>query len=204
MPQQGFRLISMKLTTLATTALLSSSLTSFADERPNILIFLVDDMGLMDTSVPFVVDKDGKPAPQKLNKFYRTPNMEKLAKNGVRFSHFYANSVCSPSRISLLNGQFSARHRVTQWINPHKQNSGPSNWNWKGLTDKDVSLQKILKFLYFTFFLVDIQGAIQDCDTCTIIASVFKPFKAFYDDGVSFFFPNICDYSTHTMFYLII
>eukprot|EP00112_Aurelia_sp_Birch-Aquarium-sp1_P004716 Seg15340.1 transcript_id=Seg15340.1/GoldUCD/mRNA.D3Y31 product="Arylsulfatase I" protein_id=Seg15340.1/GoldUCD/D3Y31 len=116
-----------------------------AAEKPNVIIFLVDDMGLMDTSVPFVVDENGKPVKQKLNGLYRTPGMEALAKDGVRFSHFYANSVCSPSRSSLLNGQFSARHKTTQWINPKKQNAGPEGWNWAGLKPDDVSLQSILK-----------------------------------------------------------
>ena len=135
---------------LATSLITGVCLPASADERPNILIFLVDDMGLMDTSVPFVTDAQGKPVPQKLNSLYRTPNMEKIAASGVRFSHFYANSVCSPSRISLLNGQFSARHRVTQWINPSRKNAGPAEWNWAGLTDQDVSLQKLFKQAGYT------------------------------------------------------
>ena len=48
-------------------------------ERPNVLLFLVDDMGLMDTSVPFLTDSHGKPKRYPLNDFYRTPNMQRLA-----------------------------------------------------------------------------------------------------------------------------
>jgi len=96
-------------------------MVTLAAEQPNILIFLVDDiMGVMDTSVPFVVDAQGKPQVHPLNQYYNTPSMEALAMTGVRFSHFYANSVCSPSRASLLSGQYSARHKVIQWINPKK------------------------------------------------------------------------------------
>jgi len=83
---------------------------------PNIIIFLVDDMGLMDTSVPFIIDAQGHPAKQPLNDYYRTPNKTKLAEQGIRFTNFYAHSVCSPSRASILTGQNSARHGVTNWI----------------------------------------------------------------------------------------
>ena len=43
--------------------------------KPNIVIMLVDDMGVMDTSVPFLMDADGKPKRYPLNEFYRTPNI---------------------------------------------------------------------------------------------------------------------------------
>jgi len=120
-------------------------------KQPNVLILLVDDMGLMYTSVPFVVDEDKEPKQLQLNELYRTPNMMNLANNGVRFSRFYANSVCSPSRVSLLNGQYSARHGVTQWIHPMKRNRGGNEtWNWEGLTSESVSITKILKEAGYT------------------------------------------------------
>ena len=86
------------------------------DQQPNVILFLVDDMGPMDTSVPFMTDDDGKPKRYPLNDYYRTPAMERLASRGIRFSTFYAMSVCSPTRTSILTGQNAARHRVTQWI----------------------------------------------------------------------------------------
>ena len=97
-------------------------------EAPNVILFLVDDMGLMDTSVPMLADKNGKPKRHPLNDWYRTPNMERLAKQGIRFSQFYAQSVCSPTRASIMTGQNSARHRVTQFIAPEKRNGGPKDW----------------------------------------------------------------------------
>jgi len=117
-------------------------------ERPNIMVFLVDDMGVMDTSVPFLTDGDGKPKRYPLNDYYRTPEMERLAERGVRFSQFYAMSVCSPTRISILTGQNAARHRTTNWINPLSDNAGPKgapDWNWKGLEKGDVTLPAILR-----------------------------------------------------------
>ncbi|MGC1632400.1 MAG: sulfatase, partial [Gelidibacter sp.] len=115
---------------------------------PNIIVFLIDDMGLMDTSLPFLTDANGNPQKYPLNDFYITPNMEKLAAQGIRFTNFYAQSVCSPSRTSIMTGQSSARHGVTNWIHPESNNRtefGPSNWNWKGLTKSSVTLPKLLQ-----------------------------------------------------------
>jgi len=116
--------------------------------RPNIIVFLVDDMGIMDTSVPFLTDSKGKEKSYPLNHYYRTPNMERLAARGIRFNNFYAMSVCSPTRISIMTGQNAARHRTTNWINPEENNGGPNgppDWNWNGLTSRDVTLAKLLK-----------------------------------------------------------
>lgn len=63
-------------------------------ERPNIIVFLVDDMGWQDTSVPFWKDTTD------WNRIYRTSNMERLASEGMKFTQSYAHSVCSPTRTS--------------------------------------------------------------------------------------------------------
>ena len=80
-----------------------------APAQPNIIVFLVDDMGVMDTSVPFLTDENGAPKRYPLNDYYRTPSMERLAERGIRFNNFYAMSVCSPTRISIMTGQNAAR-----------------------------------------------------------------------------------------------
>jgi hypothetical protein len=46
-----------------------------APAKPNIVVFLVDDMGVMDTSVPFLTDETGASKRYPLNDYYRTPNM---------------------------------------------------------------------------------------------------------------------------------
>lgn len=92
---------------------LAYSVCGVAQERPNIIVFLVDDMGLMDTSVPFLADESGQPVRHPLNDWYHTPNMERLAKQGICFSTFYAQSVSSPSRASIMTGQNATRHGVT-------------------------------------------------------------------------------------------
>lgn len=81
--------------------------------KPNIIVFLVDDMGWQDTSVPFwnkVTD---------FNKRYRTPNMERLAREGMKFTSAYAMPVCTPTRVSLITGVNAAHHRVTHWTSPN-------------------------------------------------------------------------------------
>lgn len=118
-----------------------------AADKPNIVVFLVDDMGPMDTSVPFMADAEGNPQRHPLNDFYRPPSMQRLAAKGVRFSQFYAMSVCSPTRVSIMTGQNPARHATTNWINPTQNNAGPQGppqWNWKGLTPDDVTLAGLL------------------------------------------------------------
>ena len=52
-----------------------------ANPRPNIVIFLVDDMGVMDTSVPFLTDDAGRPKRYPLNDYYRTPPTTRIRPN---------------------------------------------------------------------------------------------------------------------------
>ena len=79
------------------------------DKRPNIILFMVDDMGWQDTSLPFWTQKT------PFNELYETPNMERLARQGMMFTQAYASSISSPTRCSLLTGTNVARHRVTNW-----------------------------------------------------------------------------------------
>ncbi|WP_232225134.1 sulfatase [Seonamhaeicola sp. S2-3] len=72
--------------------------------KPNILFILVDDLGYHDLGVTGSV-------------FYETPNIDRLANEGVMFTNGYAASrVCSPSRASIMTGKFTARHGITDWI----------------------------------------------------------------------------------------
>ncbi|MCE1199427.1 MAG: sulfatase [Marinilabiliales bacterium] len=105
-------------------------------KQPNILLFLVDDMGWQDTSLPFW--KEVTP----LNKRFHTPNMERLAREGMMFVNAYANSVSTPTRVSLLTGMNAAHHGVTNWTSPWKNNNtdgadeqfDPAPWNINGLS----------------------------------------------------------------------
>lgn len=133
---------------LYTASLLLSGQSLLAEERPNVIVFLVDDMGLMDSSLPFLTDETGKPVRYPLNDWYRTPNMERMARQGVRFSTFYAQSVSSPSRACIMTGQNATRHHTTNWINSESNNKtpfGPKDWNWKGISRQEVTLPRMLQ-----------------------------------------------------------
>jgi arylsulfatase A-like enzyme len=106
-----------------------------AQQKPNIIIFLVDDMGWQDCSVPFWTKITA------FNKRYHTPNMERLAKEGMKFTNAYATPVCSPSRISLMTGMNAAHHTVTNWTLRKDQSVDapdsilePPSWNVNGLS----------------------------------------------------------------------
>lgn len=124
---------------LLTLALPLAGLTGYGqsaqlEKRPNIILFLVDDMGWQDTSVPFWE----KETPY--NKMFETPNMERLAAQGMKFTQAYACSISSPSRCSLFSGMNAARHRVTNWTYPKNQSTDRKSdvlqlpeWNVNGI-----------------------------------------------------------------------
>ncbi len=71
---------------------------------PNIVFILIDDLGWQDVSYHG-------------SRLYETPNIDRLAEEGMRFSNAYAASgVCSPTRASIMTGKYPARVRITDWI----------------------------------------------------------------------------------------
>lgn len=73
-------------------------------KQPNIVFFLVDDLGWTDVGCYG-------------SSFYETPNIDKLAENGVKFTNAYAAShVCSPTRASILTGKYPATINLTDWL----------------------------------------------------------------------------------------
>ena len=118
-----------------------------ADIPPNIILFLVDDMGWQDTSVSF------GDMPTLQNEKFHTPAMEDLAKRGVVFTQAYsASPVCTPSRTAILTGQSPGRSKISYWIlHPDQDTSAshprlsPPPWNTKGLSKDDSTLPKILR-----------------------------------------------------------
>jgi arylsulfatase A-like enzyme len=129
-----YRLILLLFTVLVLGACESEELP---EPAPNIVLFFVDDMGWQDTSVPFWDKKT------PFNEIYQTPNMERLASDGVKFTQAYATAVCSPTRVSLMTGMNAARHRVTNWtlrkdsIQPMEKNHPTLEfpmWNVNGMS----------------------------------------------------------------------
>ena len=71
---------------------------------PNVVFILVDDLGYHDLGATG-------------STYYETPNIDRLAGSSVRFTRAYAGSrVCSPSRATLMLGQYTATHGITDWI----------------------------------------------------------------------------------------
>jgi len=72
--------------------------------RPNVVFFLVDDLGWRDLGCYG-------------SSFYETPNIDRFAKQGVRFTQAYAAChVCSPTRASIMTGKYPARLQLTDWL----------------------------------------------------------------------------------------
>lgn len=92
------------------------------DERPpNIVFFLVDDLGWRDVGCYG-------------SEVYETPNIDKLAEQGVRFTNAYAAChVCSPTRASLLTGKYPARLHLTDWL------PGRKNFPFQKLMNADIN-----------------------------------------------------------------
>ena len=118
-------------------------LTGAADaNRPNVLVFLVDDLGYMDIGA------------NNPDCFYDTPHIDALARSGMRFTDGYAaNPVCSPTRYSLMTGKYPTRVGATNFFSGRRS----GRFNCAPLNDRmplnEITLAQLLKTKgYVTFF----------------------------------------------------
>jgi arylsulfatase A len=80
-----------------------------AEDKPNVIFILIDDMGWTDLSCMG-------------SKFYETPHIDRMAAQGMKFTQAYsACTVCSPTRAAFLTGKTPARLHITDWIEGHKR-----------------------------------------------------------------------------------
>ena len=92
------------LALVGASSLLSLTVTASAAPKPNFILILADDLGWTDLACYG-------------SKLYETPNIDQLARDGVRFTQNYsACTVCSPTRAALLTGKYPARLHITDWI----------------------------------------------------------------------------------------
>ncbi|MDE7115318.1 MAG: sulfatase [Muribaculaceae bacterium] len=111
--------------------------------KPNIIFFLVDDMGWADSSV--IYGDQTYP----LNLRHHTPNMQRLAAKGTIFANAYACPVSSPTRTSLMSGMNAAHSKITDFTTAvpgvpsdasHKPDALKNDvlvhpeWNWNGIS----------------------------------------------------------------------
>lgn len=105
-------------------AILAGVLTGLlpaATPPPNVIVVLVDDLGWMDLGC-------------QGSDFYRTPNIDRLAATGMRFTDGYAScAVCSPTRAALMTGRSPARLGITDWIRAEFQLSARQ---WPNVRDR--------------------------------------------------------------------
>ena len=100
---------------------------AFAQQKPNIIMILVDDMGWGEVGVYG-------------SRYCQTPNLDNLAKEGLRFTSFYANStVCSPTRAALMTGRYPDLVGVPGVIRGNKENS------WGYFSPQATTLPQVLK-----------------------------------------------------------
>ena len=89
---------------LAPPATLDGADMPTAAGRPNIVLFLIDDLGWRDLGC-------------QGSTFYQTPHIDRLAQEGARFTDAYsACAVCSPTRAAILTGKYPARLLLTNWL----------------------------------------------------------------------------------------
>ena len=93
-----FSTIAMRI--FACLGLLLGSLAAFGAKKPNIVMYFIDDLGWTDVSFMG-------------SKYYETPHVDRLAREGMKFMSAYSNAPnCAPSRACLMSGQYSPRHGV--------------------------------------------------------------------------------------------
>ncbi len=99
--------------------------------RPNIIFVLTDDFGWGDLG-----SYGGRMTP--------TPNLDRMAREGIRFTQFYvASPICSPSRTGCTTGMFPARWRITSYLQTRKGNAACGQADF--LDPKAPSLARLLK-----------------------------------------------------------
>ncbi len=123
---------------------LYSGFTRAKEPPPNFVFILVDDLGWADVKCNYP------------GSFYNTPNLDGLAKNGIRFTNAYsAHPVCSPTRAAIMTGKHPNRLGITDWIPGRKPQDrpllGPPIRNELAL--EEITLAEKLKLAgYKTFF----------------------------------------------------
>ena len=102
------------------------------ENRPNIVVILCDDLGYGDLSCY------GHP-------HIKTPNLDNMATQGIRFTDFYSSApVCSPSRVGLLTGRSPNRAGVFDWI-PHARDPKPDAREQVHMQSREITIPILLK-----------------------------------------------------------
>ena len=123
-------------TLLFTLLLAAQAALAASPSRPNVILILIDDMGWGDFSCFG-------------NTEAQTPNIDRMAREGIAFKQFYVNSpICSPSRVSITTGQFPQRWKISSYLDNRQTNQRRGMANW--LDPKAPVLARFLKASGYT------------------------------------------------------
>ena len=118
----------------------AAALAQGAARRPNIVVILGDDMGFSDMG--------------SFGSEIRTPNLDALAKDGVRFTSFYTHASCSPTRSMLLSGvdtHLNGLGNMSEWTAPNQMGLDGYEGN---LNDRVATLPQLLKDAGYHTYMV--------------------------------------------------
>ncbi|MBP8139561.1 MAG: arylsulfatase [Burkholderiales bacterium] len=150
-PQCSMRAVMRKVSRLPGLAFLAGmaamllaapaiTLAADAPRRPNIVVILGDDLGFADMGA--------------FGSEIRTPNLDALAKNGVRFTNFYTHASCSPTRSTLLSGvdtHLNGLGNMDEWTAPNQRGAV----GYEGyLNDRVVTMPQLLKAAGYHTYMV--------------------------------------------------
>src|SRR4051812_28208285 len=105
------------LMVLSSAAFCAGAPAATPTTRPNFLFVLIDDMGYRDLSC-FGGTR------------VQTPEIDRLAREGIKFNQFYVQCICSPSRVALTTGQYPNRWHITSYLDTRQldKQRGQADW----------------------------------------------------------------------------
>src|SRR5579871_6026944 len=126
----------VRIVCLTLCALVLANSSALAADKPNVVLILIDDLGQRDLGCYG-------------STFYKTPNIDKMAREGIRFTDYYsACPVCSPTRASILTGKYPQRMNITDWI-PGRPDQSTQRLNRPAIRNElpleEVTIAKTLK-----------------------------------------------------------
>lgn len=102
----------MNLKTILALFCMSLFSQCFSADKPNIILFMTDDMGIECLSTYGADD-------------YKTPNLDKMASQGIKFNHTYSQPLCTPSRVKIMTGRYNFRNYTKfKHLDPNQRTFG--------------------------------------------------------------------------------